>query len=47
MKVQSRTMFILSLDGKPDKKCAEAIGLQYSAISQAYSPVDVASVPAY
>ena len=46
-KVLDKKMFISSLDGKSDKECAEAIGLQYSAISQAYSPVDLASLPAY
>ena len=47
MKVQSKKMFISSLDGKSDKQCAEAIGLEYLAISQEYSPVDLASLPAY
>ena len=47
MKEPNKKMFISSLDGKSDKQCAEAIGLQYSAISQAYSPVDLASLPAY
>ena len=47
MKVPSKKMFISSLDGKSDKECAEAIGREYSAISQAYSPVDLASLPAY
>ena len=47
VKVQNRKLFISALDGKSDKECAEAIGLQYSAISQAYSPVDLASLPAY
>jgi hypothetical protein len=47
IKVLDKKMFISSLDGKSDKECAEAIGLQYSAISQAYSPVDLASLPAY
>ena len=47
MKVHNKKMFNSSLDGKSDKECAEAIGLEFSAISQAYSPVDVASLPAY
>ena len=47
MKVPSKKMFISSLDGMSDKECAEAIGLEYAAISQAYSPVDLASLPAY
>ena len=47
MKVPSKKMFISSLDGMSDKECAEAIGLEYAAISQAYSPADLASLPAY
>ena len=30
-----------------DLECAQAIGEQYSSISQSYAPVDVASLPAY
>ena len=38
---------IESLEGKSDTECAQAIGESYSAISQAYSPVDLAALPAY
>ena len=46
-KTKQKKLFISSLEGKTDKECAEAIGQEYSAISQAYSPVDVAALPAY
>ena len=38
---------IESLEGKSDTECAQAIGESYSAISKAYSPVDLAALPAY
>ena len=47
MKVHNKKMFISSLDGQSDKQCAEAISLQFSAISQAYSLVNLASLTAY
>ena len=40
-------MNIASLEGKSDMECAEAIGEQYAAISQAYSPVDLSCLPAF
>ena len=47
LKSKSKKLFIASLEGKSDLECAQAIGEQYSAISQAYSPVDLAALPAY
>ena len=38
---------IASLEGKSDKQCAQAIGEEYAAISQAYSPVNLNDLPAY
>ena len=40
-------MHIASLEGKLDLECAQAIGEQYAAISQADSPVDLSGLPAY
>ena len=36
---------IASLEGKSEKEVAQAIGESYSAISQAYSLVDLAALP--
>ena len=47
MKMRNSKLFIASLEGKSDQECAQAIGDEYSATSQAYSPVDLASLPAY
>ena len=47
LKQQSCRLNIESLEGKSDYDCAQAIGESYSAISQAYSPVDLAALPAY
>ena len=46
-KVMNKKLFISSLEGKTDQECAQAIGDEYSATSQAYSPVDLAALPAY
>ena len=46
-KVKSQKLFIAALEGKTDQECAQAIGDEYSATSQAYSPVDLSSLPAY
>ena len=47
VKQQSYRLNIESLEGKSDYDCAQAIGESYSAISQAYSPVDLVALPAY
>ena len=47
LKQNSTGLNIASLEGKTDKEVAQAIGESYSAISQAYSPVDLAALPAY
>ena len=46
-KVGHQKLFIASLEGKTDQECAQAIGDEYSATSQAYSPVDRAALPAF
>ena len=45
--VKNQKLFISSLDGMSDQECAQAIGDEYSAISQAYSPVDLAALPSF
>ena len=47
LKVANKKLFIASLEGKSDEECAQAIGQEYSAISVAYSPVDMAALPSY
>ena len=47
LKDKNKKLLIASLEGKSDLECAQAIGEEYSAISQAYSPVDLAALPAY
>ena len=47
MKQKTSRLNIESLEGKSDYECARAIGESYSAISQAYSPVDLAALPAF
>ena len=47
LKQKTTTLNIASLEGKSEKEVAQAIGESYSAISQAYSPVDLAALPAY
>ena len=41
-----KKLVIASLEGKTDQQCAQAIGDEFSSISQSYSPVDLASLPA-
>ena len=47
LKLPSGRLNIASLEGKTDQECAQAIGESYAAISQAYAPVDLTSLPAY
>ena len=47
LKDKSRRLRIASLEGKSDQECAQAIGEEYAATSQSYSPVDLSSLPAY
>ena len=47
LKVAHKKLFIASLEGMTDQECAQAIGDEYSATSQSYSPVDLSSLPAY
>ena len=47
LKQRTTSLYIASLEGKSGKQVAQAIGESYSQISQAYSPVDLAALPAY